>query len=201
MSRTPRLQAPDVLYHVGSRGVEKRPIFDRVRRDRELFLDLLDQAVAKFHWRLYAYCLMGNHFHLLLDTPGANLSDGMQLLKGEYAQWLNASLGREGTLFERRFWSRIALSEAYVLELSRYIVLNPVRVGWARSPEEWLWSSYAATIGLERRPRFLQDGGVLGFFGGGSTARARYAAFVEDAIGRPSSDEAYLVKSGSDPVV
>ena len=181
-----------MLYHVGSRGVEKRSIFERAPRDREVFVDLLDEVVRRFHWRLYAYCLMGNHFHLVLDTPDANLSAGMQHLKGEYAQWLNGAAGREGVLFERRFWSRIAVREAYVLELSRYVVLNPVRVGWVRSPEEWIWSSYAATIGLERCPRFLRADGVLAWHGGGSGARHTYARFVRDAIGVPASDEAFL---------
>jgi REP element-mobilizing transposase RayT len=116
MPRDLRLQAPDVLYHVGSRGVEKRPIFDCAKRDRDHFLILLGKVVQRFGWQVHAYCLMGNHFHLVLDTPNANLSDGMKYLKGQYAQWFNAVLGREGALFERRFWSRIALSEAYVLE-------------------------------------------------------------------------------------
>jgi putative transposase len=181
-----------VLYHVGSRGVEKRSIFDRAPRDREVFIDLLDEVVLRFEWRLYAYCLMGNHFHLVLDTPAANLSAGMQHLKGKYAQWLNGAAGREGTLFERRFWSRLALREEYVLELSRYVVLNPVRVGWVRSPEEWIWSSYAATIGLERCPRFLRADGLLDWHGGGREARHTYARFVRDAIGVPASDEAFL---------
>jgi REP element-mobilizing transposase RayT len=194
MSRNLRLEAPDVLYHVGSRGVEKRAIFDCDRRDREQFLGLLAKVVRKYGWQLHAYCLMGNHFHLLLDTPNANLSAGMQYLKGQYAQWFNAVVGREGALFERRFWSRIALSEAYVLELSRYVVLNPVRAGLARRPDEWPWSSYQATVGLEGRPAFLNVDGVLDLFGGGRSACVHYAQFVGEAIGLPSSDEPYLVQ-------
>jgi REP element-mobilizing transposase RayT len=182
-----------MLYHVGSRGVEKRSIFDCVPRDRELFLSLLDQVVRRFAWQVHAYCLMGNHFHLVLDTPRANLSDGMQYLKGEYAAWLNAMLGREGTLFERRFWSRIARSEAYVIHLARYIALNPVRAGLVRTPDEWPWSSYAATVGLEAAPTFLNVEGVLDLFGGGSSAGVRYAQFVGESIGVPGSDEPYLV--------
>ena len=176
MSRDLRLQASDVLYHVGSRGVEKRPIFDCAVRDRERFLQLLAEVVRKFEWRVHAYCLMGNHFHLLVDTPNANLSDGMQSLKGQYAQWFNAVVGREGALFERRFWSRIALTEAYVLELSRYVVLNPVRAGLTKRPDEWPWSSYQATVGLEGRPAFLTADGVLDLFGGGGAAAAAVCA-------------------------
>ncbi len=194
MAREPRLEAPDVLYHVGSRGVEKRQIFDCAHRDRDYFLELLAKVVRKFVWQVHAYCLMGNHFHLVLDTPNANLSAGMQYLKGEYAQWFNAVVGREGALFERRFWSRVALSEAYVLELSRYVVLNPVRAGWARRPDEWPWSSYQATVGLDGVPEFLTVNGVLDFFGGGRSGCVRYAQFVGEGIGRPSSDEPYLVQ-------
>ncbi len=194
MPRDLRLEAPDVLYHVGSRGVEKRQIFDCAHRDREYFLELLAKVVRKFVWQVHAYCLMGNHFHLVLDTPNANLSAGMQYLKGQYAQWFNAVAGREGALFERRFWSRIALSEAYVLELSRYVVLNPVRAGLARRPDEWPWSSYQATVGLDGVPEFLKVNGVLDLFGGGRSGCVRYAQFVGEAIGRPSSDEPYLVQ-------
>src|ERR1041385_3788585 len=111
MSRAPRLQAADVLYHVGSRGVDRQSIFGATRFDREMFLDLLDRVVRKFGWQCHAYCLMGNHFHLVVDTPDGNISSGMQYLKGRYAQWFNSMRGREGTLFERRFWDRIAASE------------------------------------------------------------------------------------------
>jgi hypothetical protein len=88
--------------------------------------------------------------------------------------------------------SRLALREAYVLELSRYVVLNPVRVGSVQSPEEWIWSSYSATIGLERCPRFLHADGLLAWHGGGREARSTYARFVRDTIGVPASDEAFL---------
>ena len=194
MPRNPRLEAPDLLYHVGSRGVERRQISDCADYDREYFVGLLGKVVRKFFWHVHAYCLMGNHFHLILDTPRANLSAGMQYLKGEYAQWFNAVVGREGVLFERRFWSRIARSEAYVLELSRYVVLNPVRAGLTSSPDEWPWSSYQATVGLARAPEFLHVQGVRDLFGGGRSACVRYAQFVGEAIGRPSSDEPYLVQ-------
>jgi REP element-mobilizing transposase RayT len=184
MARQPRIQEPELLYHVGSRGVDKQPIFGVTRSDREKFLSLLDVVVAKFGWRCHAYCLMGNHFHLVVDTPSANLAAGMQHLKGRYAQWFNRWSGREGALFERRYWYRIAASEAYVLELSRYVVLNPVRAGLGSSPEEWTWSSYAATIGLARTPRFLHTNELLSWFGGGELARNRYRAFVNDAVVR-----------------
>jgi len=183
MPRHPRIQAPDLLYHVGSRAVDKQPIFGVVRFDREVFISHLASVVGTYAWRCHAYCVMGNHFHLVVDTPGANLAAGMRDLKGKYAQWFNTYRPREGALFERRYWSRIAWSESYAFELARYVALNPVRAGLIRSPEEWPWCSYAATAGLERCPKFLDVSQVLGAFGGGSDARIRYAAFVRDGIG------------------
>lgn len=186
-----RIQAPDVLYHVGSRAVEKQTIFGAVPFDREWFLGRFDRVVRTYKWRCHAYCLMGNHFHLVVDTPLANLSEGMRDLKGGYAQWFNTWKPREGALFERRFWHRIVREESHVFELARYIALNPVRAGWVRSPDEWPWSSYAATAGLERVPSFLYLDDVLGCFGGGSRARGRFVDFVTDGLrGTTLSDEA-----------
>jgi putative transposase len=184
MPRHPRIQAPDVLYHVGSRAVDKQTIFGIVRRDWRVFCDLLDYVVVDFEWNLHAYCVMRNHFHLVLDTPRANLSDGMQYLKGEYAQWFNHAKGREGALFERRFWYRMAVNDAYVLELARYVALNPVRSGFVRRPEEWPWSSYAATTGRVDRPRSLRVDDLLGWFGGGHQARLLFEEFVEEMLDR-----------------
>ena len=178
-----------MIYHVGSRAVDKQPIFGVVRWDREKFIELLGHVVELCGWRCHAYCLMGNHFHLVLDTPHANLAAGMQYLKGCYAQWFNKYAGREGALFERRYWDRIAKSEAHVLAFARYVVLNPVRAGLRRSPEEWPWSSFAATVGFEPRPRFLHTDGLLSWFGTGHHAHVEYARFVYDALGRSTPHE------------
>lgn len=180
--RGPRIQSSDLIYHAGSRAVDKQPMFDVVGGDREAFLGLLAKVVNRFAWRCYAYCLMGNHFHVILDTPEANISDGMKYLKGNYAMWFNAWRGREGALFERRFWSTNADDEGGLLEQCRYVVLNPVRAGLTRGPEEWRWSSYAATVGLAKAPTFLDTAGLLGWFGGGKAARVHYAQFVGEGI-------------------
>jgi REP element-mobilizing transposase RayT len=186
VARAPRLLAPDVIYHVGSRGVEKRPIFGVLDHDRRVFLSILAHVVRRFRWRLYAYCLMSNHFHLVLDTPEANLSAGMQILKGDYARAFNSlHPDREGVLFERRFWSRWTQREDYTFELARYVALNPVRAGLVRRPEEWMWSSYAATAGYIPAPGFLAVGRLLDIFGGGDHAVVRYAQFVGEGLGDP----------------
>lgn len=190
MPRKHRVQEPEVIYHVGSRGVDEQSIFGVVRWDRERFLELLGLTVTTYRWRLYAYCLMGNHFHLVLDTPEANIGEGMRYLKGRYAQWFNREKGRAGALFERRYWDRLAWSEAYILTLARYVALNPVRSGWREAPEDWQWSSYAATIGLEPAPRFLRTNAIVDWFGGGHLGRREFARFVRDAMLREPPDAA-----------
>jgi putative transposase len=189
-----RYQGSDVLYHVGSRAVDKQPIFGVVRWDREVFIGLIARVVRVYGWRCHAYCLMGNHFHLVVDTPGANLAAGMQYLKGVYAQWFNRFKGREGALFERRYWDRIAASELHVLELARYVALNPVRAGLCRAPEEWRWSSHAATAGLVRAPQFLTSD-VLEWFGAGALAQERYVEFVRDGMRFDAEREALRMRS------
>ena len=185
MSRSYRLQAPDVVYHAGSRGVLRLPIFDLVRNDRGYFLVLLDHVVRKFECELYAYCLMGNHFHLVLETPRANISDGMKYLKGNYAVWLNDHTGRVGGVFEGRFWSAHAESESYALEISRYVALNPVRAGLTSTPDAWEWSSYGATVGLAKPPRFLATDRISEWFGGGHKGQVLFAELVGEGIGLP----------------
>ncbi len=198
MPRKPRLQLPDVLYHITTRGVEKRDIFIG-RKTYVVFLSVLEQTVLRYGWICHSYCLMKNHYHLAIETPLANISAGMQFLKGEYASWFNATNSREGALYERRFRDTIADDEAAVLQLSRYIVLNPVRAGFVSHPEEWPWSSYNATIGLVKRPRFLSTKPTLDLFGGGARGAARFAEFVEEELlsSRPGMSPRDV--SGSDP--
>jgi putative transposase len=182
MPRKPRVQIADVVYHVGSRGVEKRPIFDVVQGDREYFLALLEKTVTRHRWRCHAYCLMGNHFHLAVETPDENLAAGMQYLKGRYAMWFNDQNDREGALFERRYFGELVDTEAHAYELARYIVLNPVRAQLCAHPREWQWSSYAAAVRTIKAPGFLHLEGLHVLFGEGVEGVARYERFVEDGI-------------------
>ena len=128
MARAPRVQVAGGLYHVGSRGVRRTRIY-RSNGDYVLFELLLQRAVERFGWRCHTYCLMPNHYHLLIETPAPNLSAGMQRLNSTYAQWFNDLHGFSGHVFERRFFSRLVESSYDLLELVRYIVLNPVRAG------------------------------------------------------------------------
>jgi putative transposase len=182
MPRPHRQDFPGAIWHLITRGVRKAPIF-LDERDYEVFLLLLEEVVQRFGWVCHAYCLMPNHYHLLVETPRANLSDGMERLNGRYAQYFNFRHDVEGHVFERRFRSVPVRHEVHLLELSRYIVLNPVRAGLCRTAAGWRWSSYCAAVGTVRRPKFLTVDSLMGLFGGDSkTAREEYFHFVRGAL-------------------
>jgi putative transposase len=184
MARPLRLEFPGALYHVISRGNERAPIFfDDI--DRSGFLDLLSSVVVKEMFQLHAYCLLGNHYHLLLETPVGRLSYGMHRLNGQYAQRFNRRHERYGHLFEGRFKAILIEREPHLLELHRYIVLNPVRAGIVNRPEEWKWSSYRATSGQAARPPWLEVAWTLCQFGPTpAEGRRAFAQFVELGISR-----------------
>jgi REP-associated tyrosine transposase len=182
--RLPRPQFPGALYHVGTRGNRRcRICFDD--RDREYFLELLDKIVRKLRWKVHAYCLMNNHYHLLVETPNGDIARGMEWLNGRYARWFNGRHGFTGHLFERRYFDELVESEHYLLELSRYIEMNPIRAGLVGDPSDWPWSSYRAIAGLEKPRRFLTTTWILSQFGRDlERARARYRQFVLEAPAR-----------------
>jgi REP element-mobilizing transposase RayT len=177
-----RVQAADVLYHVTSRGVDKQMIFGVLPGDRAVFLKLLERTVTRYGWIVHAYCLMGNHFHLVLETPEANIAAGMQYLKSSYALWFNDCKPREGHLFERRYFSAVLDREHHLFNVCRYVVLNPVRAGLCRHPADWAWSSYRATASIVEKPAFLTVAFVHALFGGSMPWR-HYIQFVADALG------------------
>jgi len=180
MSRPLRLDHAGALWHVTSRGNERREVF-RDDEDRKEFLRLLGRTVDLFGWRLHAFVLMGNHYHLLVGTPEATLSRGMRQLNGDYAGHFNRRHGRDGHVFQGRFKAILVQREAHLLEVARYVVRNPVRAGMVKAAEEWPWSSYRATAGLEPAPEWLDAAFVLETFGARrAAAAARYREFVAD---------------------
>ncbi|MDT8385239.1 MAG: transposase [Gammaproteobacteria bacterium] len=182
MSRTIRIEYPDALYHVTSRGDRREDIFED-DQDRQTFLATLEQVVTQFNWICYAWCLMDNHYHLLIQTPDSNLSKGMRQLNGVYTQANNRRHRRVGHLFQGRFKAILVDSDAYLLELARYVVLNPVRAGMVKKPDRWPWSSYRASMGQERAPTWLAEDGLLALFAKRrSLAQQRYAQFVAEGI-------------------
>ena len=178
MARPHRPNVADATYHVATRAVHEHVAFVTVL-DRVHFLAVLARTVARFGWIVLAYCLMGTHYHLLVRTPEPNISRGMQLLNGWYAQRFNVRHGREGHAFGRRFASKLVGDDAHLLATHRYIARNPVDAGLVAAPEEWPWSSCAATAALARVPPFLAVSEALRPFGYDRLAAERaYLAFV-----------------------
>jgi len=183
MARPLRLLVENGHYHVTSRSWDRSALF-RDDEHRLEFLDRLALTVERFDWRCLAYCLMENHFHLVILTPLANLSRGMQQLNSGYAQWFNRQGGRKGPVLEDRFHGPLIQREPHLLEVFRYVALNPVRAGISRSPHRYVWSSHAATVGRAPVPGFLAVGHVHELFAGatGGDGRTAYCEFVEAAI-------------------
>ncbi len=177
MARPLRLEHVGALWHVTCRGNEQGAIF-RDDRDRQLFLSVLSEAVHLFAWRLHAYVLMGNHYHLLVETPEANLSRGMHRINALYSQAFNRRHERVGHLLQGRFKAILVEKERHLLELVRYVVLNPVRAGLVSAAADWPWSNYRATAGLGPAPEWLETEWTIAQFGTGGNARSAYREFV-----------------------
>jgi len=182
MARPLRLDHAGGVWHVTSRGNERREIF-REDEDRERFLKTLAEVVKRFRWRVHAYVLMGNHYHLLLETPEPTLSRGMRHLNGVYAQGFNRRHGRDGHLLQGRFKAILVEKESHLLELARYVVLNPVRAKMTETAGQWKWSNYRVTAGLRKAPEWLERDWTLEQFSPRREAEQRYRAFVAEGKG------------------
>ena len=182
LTRPLRVEYEEAFYHITARGNERKPIF-RDARDRQEMLNILNDAKDCHGINVYAYVLMDNHYHLLIETPRANLVRFMHRLQTVYTNRFNSRHKRAGHLFQGRYKSILVEKENYLLELTRYIHLNPVRAGIARLPEEFQWSSYRSYLGIEKSP-FLSTGWLLGQFSARNikTAQLKYRAFVQDGL-------------------
>ena len=147
MTRPLRIEYADAVYHITARGNGRQAIFHD-EQDYRKFLDLLGRTVSRFNWACHAFCLMGNHYHLMIETPDANISKGMHHLNCSFSQAHHKRYDTVGHLFQGRFKAIVVDRESYLLELARYVVLNPVRAGLVANPEDWPWSSYRAMVGL-----------------------------------------------------
>jgi REP-associated tyrosine transposase len=200
MPRTPRDFYAGGYYHVHTRGNNRAQVYvDAV--DRVVFLRMLERSVVKYEWLVYSWCLMTNHFHLVLRIPQNGLSQGMSELNGSFGRWSNLRHGRCDHVFGRRFSAKEIASDAHLLEACRYVVLNPVRAGLCDHPGDWRWSSYRACAGLEQPQPFLARDEMLGlatgFYGRERThSFAAYREFIEagmaydDAVPVPGTDTA-----------
>ena len=186
MSRPLRIEFPGAVYHVTSRGDRREPIY-RDDVDRQCQLDVLAAALARFDADALAYCLMGNHFHLVVQTHSGQLSRLMRHLNGVYTQAFNRRHGLIGHLFQGRFKAVLVDRDSYLVALCRYVERNPVAAGLVRRPADWRWSSCRAHLGLEPAPPWLAAGELQGFLLGREPASERdrteairrYAALID----------------------
>lgn len=190
MARKPRLHVPGGLYHVIPRGNAQQDVFFSAA-DRTYFYGLLSEGVGRFGYRVHAFCLMTNHVHLALQAGESSLSSGMQNLSFRYTRYLNTRLKRVGHLFQGRYKAHLVDQDRYGLALVRYIHLNPVRAGLAKTPQAYPYSSHRAYLGRQDWPWLTADW-VLGQFGSRlDTARTRFAAFVDAARDEGHSEAFY----------
>jgi putative transposase len=178
MARPLRIEFPNALYHITSRGDRREAIY-RDDADRRQWLMILGQVCESFNWVIHGYCQMTNHYHLLAETIDGNLSRGMRQLNGLYTQRFNNRYKESGHLFQGRYKAIIVQKESYLLELTRYVVLNPVRAKMVDLPEDWAWSSYRAMSNLEAVKPWLDVDWTLSQFGRDRTnAIASFRQFV-----------------------
>jgi len=186
MARPLRIEFAGALYHVTARGDRQEDIYV-TDADRIDFLGILKQVVERFNWLVHAYCLMDNHYHLLIETPDGNLGKGMRQLNGVYTQTSNRNNKRVGHVFQGRYKAILVQKESYLLELARYIVLNPVRAGMLNNVKSWPWSSYRDTAGFRAAPQWLTTDWLLAAFGNKlSRAQIKYQQFVAEGKNQPS---------------
>ncbi len=184
MARPLRIEYDGALYHITSRGNARKSIF-KDDEDRQAFLDILSKTNGRFNWLCHAHCLMNNHYHLIIETPDGNLSKGMRQLNGIYTQAYNRRHHRVGHIFQGRYKAILIERESHLLEVCRYVVLNPVRAKAVEKPGGWKWSSYRGTAGVEKPHPCLTPDWVLGQFSARKgEAEGRYREFVKAGIGK-----------------
>ena len=179
MPRAPRVQFQGAIYHVMSRGNRKATIFED-DDDRRRFLDIFAEAAERYTVTAYSYCLMGNHYHAVIETPCGNVSAAMGFINGGFTQASNRRHDWTGHLLGGRFKSLTIDDHVYLRNANAYVVLNPVAAGLVSAPVDWVWSSYRATAGLATPPEFLSLDWLESVFGGPThqDAQRRYREFV-----------------------
>jgi len=180
MPRPRRKDYEGAWQHVMNRGIDRGVVF-RNDDDRRIFLECLAAAASRYELQIHAYCLLGNHFHLLLFSVGGRLSDAMRFLGGCFTQRINYRDGRDGPLFRGRFTSVLIESEAHLVRVSRYIHRNPIEASMVKEPWEWEWSSAGAYVGIAATPAWLTIDAILEMFGV-ERQRQKYRAFLEAEV-------------------
>ena len=203
MARPLRIEYAGALYHVTSRGDRREDIY-LDDEDRLMWLDVFSQVCSRFNWRCHAWCMMDNHYHILIETAEGNLSQGMRQLNGVFTQKSNRRHHRVGHVFQGRYKSILVQKDNYLLELSRYVLLNPVRARMVDDLLDWAWSSYPAMLGKTPVPDWLETDWLLACFGANrKRAVTKYVDFVRAGIGLPPvwDNLKYQVYLGSDDFI
>ena len=183
MARPLRIEYDGAVYHITSRGNQKKLIY-KDDQDRQSFLDILQQVNFRYNWICHAYCLMNNHYHLVIETPDGNLSKGMRQLNGVYTQAFNRRHKRVGHIFQGRYKAILIQKESHLLEVCRYVALNHVRARISEKPEQWKWSSYLGTAEKKKAHPCLVPDWILYQFGKmRMRAQRNYREFVYEGIG------------------
>ncbi len=203
MARPLRLEFSGAIYHITSRGDRREDIYLK-DEDRVDWLDILANVCERFNWVIHAYCQMTNHYHILVETVDGNLSRGMRQLNGVYTQHFNRRHGLNGHLYQGRYKAILVDRDSYLLELTRYVVLNPLRAGMVNQVEEWPWSSYRSVISCDNSPSWLDTDWLLSQFGKHSkVAMKNYQQFVYQGINNssPLENVRHQLLLGSDDFV
>lgn len=186
MTRPLRIQFPGALYHITSRGDRREAIY-LDDEDRQIWINILASVCERYNWKVHAYCQMTNHYHLLIESIDGNLSNGMRQLNGVYTQRFNVRHKQVGHLFQGRFKAILVQRGSHLLELSRYVVLNPVRAGMVTAADDWAWSSFCAMMNHVQRPPWLDTDWILTQFSTQrNSAQRAYRRFVIEGIGQES---------------
>ena len=192
MARQLRIEFPGAVYHVTSRGDRREPIFDD-DQDRLALLEVASRAMIRFDARVLAFCLMGNHYHFVVTTAQANLSRVMRQINGVYTQTYNRRHRKAGHLFQGRFKAILVDRDAYLLEVCRYVELNPVRAGLVANPGDWFWSSYRCNAGHQHAPQWMDTAMVHGHLLGSAietAAQGKRAARAYELLVASAHDNA-----------
>lgn len=180
MTRPLRIQYPGAMYHISSRGDRREPIFTD-DQDRRTWLNTLGEVCDRYDWRCYAWCQMNNHYHIVVETLDANLSAGMRFLNGVYTQSFNYRHDLTGHVYQGRYHSTLVDRDSYLLEVCRYVVLNPVRAKLVSNAAQWRWSSHQAVIGVTRPEPWLNAERLLHAFARRKDVAVKlYEAFVDE---------------------
>lgn len=196
MARKPRVYYPGALYHVTLRGNAGQAIFFD-NRDRTRFYLLLQEGIERFRHRIHAFCLMSNHVHLAIQVGDIPLSRIMQNVGFRYTRWINWRQNRSGHLFQGRYKAVLVDADAYLLELTRYIHLNPVRAGIVKEPEDYAWSGHRAYLGNEVIPWLTTDWVLSQFSKRVGSARRAYGRFIGEGK-KGGTRKEYRLGSGTD---